>query len=626
MDQKRHVVPLGARAGRGSRAEPAVSLADRAGVVPAVSAMPEPDGIPFSPYPLAEDDGDQATFDRMLHAFLGRFTLGISPESLIAAYMDWLSHMAASPGKQVRLADKALRKFSRLCLYATQVSRSPTTPCIEPLPQDHRFRDPAWQRMPFALYYQSFLLLQQLWHNATSGVHGVSRHHEHMMTFVMRQWLDIFAPSNFPLTSPEIFAATISSGGENLLQGVFNWWEDVERNLAGRPPHGMENFRPGKNVAVTPGRVVFRNALIELIQYSPASETVYAEPVLIIPSWIMKYYILDLSPHNSLVRYLVERGHTVFIISWKNPDSKDRDLEMDDYLKAGVLAAMDAVTAIRPDRGIHACGYCLGGTLLGIAAAALARRRDGRLKSLTLLASELDFTEPGELSLFIDESQIAYLEDLMWDQGYLDGKQMAGAFTLLNSRDLVWSKMVRDYLLGKREPLSDLMAWNADATRLPYRMHSQYLTALYLNNDLAEGRYIADGAPVALSDIRIPVFAVGTERDHVSPWRSVFKVHLLSPAEVTFLLTSGGHNVGVVNPPGVAGRHYRVLCQGPERQYISPDQWFATVAPQDGSWWPEWEKWLSVHSGGQEPPPDMGAPAKGYPSLEPAPGTYVRSP
>jgi polyhydroxyalkanoate synthase len=337
----------------------------------------------------------------------------------------------------------------------------------------------------------------------------------------------------------------------------------------------------------------------------------------------MKYYILDLSPDNSLVSYLVKRGHTVFMVSWKNPDAVCRDFGMDDYLESGVIAAIDAVSTIRPRRKIHGVGYCLGGTLFAIAAAALTHSGKARLQTVTLLASEVDFTEPGELSLFIDESQVAYLEDIMWDQGYLDGSQMAGAFTLLNSKDLVWSKIVRDYLMGERRPVSDLMAWNADATRLPYRMHSEYLRNLYLNNDLAEGRYRVNGKPVALSDIRVPIFAVSTVRDHVSPWRSVYKIHLLTDTQVSFLLTSGGHNAGIVSELGHPGRSFQFATRNSNENFIDPDTWQAATKVQQGSWWPTWHTWLAARSAAPVKPPSMGAPKTDYAVLDDAPGKYV---
>jgi len=406
------------------------------------------------------------------------------------------------------------------------------------------------------------------------------------------------------------------------LSGFQNFVEDWERAVSGRKPVGTENFAVGRDVAVTPGKVVYQNRLIELIQYAPATDKVRPEPVLIVPAWIMKYYILDLSPHNSLVKYLTQQGFTVFMVSWKNPTAEDRDLGMEDYRTLGIMDALDAVDAIVPKQKVHAVGYCLGGTLLAIAAAAMARDGDDRLQSITLLAAQTDFTEAGELMLFINESQLAFLEDMMWEQGFLDTKQMAGAFQMLRSNDLVWSYMVRNYLMGERQPMSDLMAWNADATRMPYRMHSEYLRRLFLNNDLAGGRYLAAGRPVALTDIRTPIFAVGAERDHVAPWRSTYKIDLLTDTEVTYLLTTGGHNAGIVSEPGRDGRSFRVWAKRNTDYYIDPDTWLDQVPRKEGSWWPEWADWLSEHSGAPVAPPALGSPD--YPPLRDAPGEYVR--
>jgi len=562
--------------------------------------------------------------DRLLHAAIGRFTAGLSPASLALAYVDWAMHLASAPGKQRQLVEKAARKAVRLFTYALRHGTEPDAPpCIEPLPQDRRFRGPAWQQWPFNLVYQSFLLHQQWWHNATTGISGVSRHHQDMASFAARQWLDVFAPTNFILTNPDLLATTMREGGHNLARGFMNFLEDWERTLGGRGPVGSEAFVPGENVAVTRGSVVYRNHLIELIQYSPTTDKVHAEPVLIVPAWIMKYYILDLSPENSLVKYLVDRGHTVFMISWHNPSAADRDLGLDDYLRLGPLAALDAIRAIVPGRRINAMGYCLGGTLLAIAAAYLGRDNRSDLHSITLLAAQTDFTEAGELMLFIDEGQLDFLKDVMWNQGYLDTRQMAGAFQLLRSNDLVWSRMTEDYLMGRRTPMNDLMAWNADATRMPYRMHSEYLHRLFLDNELFEGRYAIDGKIVALQDIRAPVFAVSTERDHVAPWRSVYKINLVSDIDVTYVLTSGGHNAGIVSEPGHLHRHYRIARHAADMPYLDPEAWYETVQPKDGSWWPDWVSWLEEKSTGRVPPPAMGAPDHGLPPLSPAPGRYV---
>jgi polyhydroxyalkanoate synthase len=299
---------------------------------------------------------------------------------------------------------------------------------------------------------------------------------------------------------------------------------------------------------------------------------------------------------------------------------------MEEYRSVGVMTALDAIGAIVPNRKVHAAGYCLGGTLLAIAAAAMARDGDARLKSVTLLAAQADFREAGELTLFINESQVHFLEDLMRSQGYLDSKQMAGAFQLLRSNDLIWSRIVRHYLMGESPRMTDLMAWNADATRMPHRMHSEYLRRLFLRNDLAEGRYAVAGRPIALDDIRVPIFAVGTERDHVAPWRSVFKIHLLADTDVTFLLTTGGHNAGIVSAPPKPGGSFQLLTKHASERYLDPDAW-ASVAPRtEGSWWPAWIGWLEARSGEPQPPPSLGAPALGFPSLADAPGTYVLEP
>jgi polyhydroxyalkanoate synthase subunit PhaC len=558
--------------------------------------------------------------DRSLRAAVARFTVGLSPAALIEAYMDWATHLLTSPGKQVQLIEKAIKKNVRFAhlLRACALQWDGGFPCvIEPLPQDQRFTGGAWQQPPYNLMYQAFLLQQQWWHNAVTGVRGVTQQHENLLAFITRQRLDMMAPSNFLVTNPEVLQHTMRQGGMNLVRGAQNAMEDWERAISGKKPVGAEAFEVGRNVAVTPGKVVYRNRLIELIQYAPATDKVHPEPVLITPAWIMKYYILDLSPQNSLVKYLVGQGFTVFMISWKNPGPEDRDLSLDDYRRLGVMAALDAVSSIVPGKPVHGVGYCIGGTLLALAAAAMARDGDERFKTLTLFAAQTDFHEAGELMLFINESQLTFLEDMMWEQGFLDTKQMAGAFQILRSNDLVWSRIIREYLRGEREPMSDLMAWNADATRMPYRMHTEYLRNLFLDNDLAEGRVTVDGRPIALNDLHAPIFCVGTTRDHVAPWRSVHKIHLLTDTGVTFLLTVGGHNAGIVSEPGHNHRSYQVLTRPGGGKYIDPDAWVGLAQHKQGSWWPEWIRWLAERSESPVAPPAFG------PSLADAPGNYV---
>ena len=600
-----------------------------------VQSLPERIPAETTPTTVANTGGElpqpsrrsSYSIDRIFHALQGRLTLGLSPAALMLAYFDWISHLQTAPAKQAELVQKAVRKATRLWLYACRCpsgdSHGRCEPCIEPLPQDKRFNDPAWKAWPFNVIYQSFLLTQQWWWNATTGVRGVSPHHEEAVSFVARQILDMFSPSNFPLTNPDILSVTTKEYGANLVRGWINLVEDWERVLGGKRPVGSEDFQVGRDVAVTPGKVIYRNRLIELIQYQPTTDKVWREPVLIVPAWIMKYYILDLSPHNSLVKYLVDKGHTVYIISWKNPTAEDRDLGMDDYLKLGPKAALDVISDVEPDAKIHGVGYCLGGTLLTIAAAEMARDDDNRLASMTLLAAQTDFKDAGELMLFIDESQVTFLEDVMWEQGYLDPQQMAGAFDLLRSNDLIWSAMVRDYLLGERRPMIDLMAWNSDATRLPYKMHSEYLRKLFLENELAEDRYVVDERPVAISDIRVPIFTVATQRDHVSPWKSVYKIHLLTDTEVTFLLTSGGHNAGIVSEPGHPRRSYQTATRSENDKYIDPDSWRDATDTQDGSWWPAWDDWLASHSSEKVAPPPYRTRRQRHAPLCDAPGTYV---
>lgn len=569
-----------------------------------------------------DDEDKPTTADRLFHAVMAQFTAGLSPASLAMAYADWILHLSQSPGKQGILIEKAVRKSIRIGLYATRhLTENRHENCIQPLIHDQRFSAPEWQQFPFCLIYQNFLLIQQWWHNATTGITGMSAHHEQVISFTARQLLDLVSPVNFMLTNPEVLNTIVQEQGRNLVRGAQYWLEDVERTVGGHPPLGVENFRPGKEIAITPGRVVFRNHLIELIQYAPQTPEVYVQPVFIVPAWIMKYYILDLSPHNSLVKYLVGRGHTVYMISWRNPSAEDRDLGMDDYLNLGVLTALDEI--IKRESAtvtLQAVGYCLGGTLLAMAVASLAQKQNKNISSLTLLAAQTDFTEAGELRLFIDESQLDYLDDMMWNQGYLDTRQMAGTFQLLRSNDLIWSRMVNLYLLGKREEMTDLMAWNADATRMPFRMQSEYLRQLFLNNDLFQGRLKINQQVIALSDIQLPTFLVATETDHVAPWRSVYKLNMAMSGDITFLLTSGGHNAGITSEPGHPRRHYKIgLCKR-EDNYSDADAWLKLAQYAEGSWWPAWATWLEQDQSKQGAMQIAEPFMQGLPA---APGDYV---
>ena len=595
---------------------------------PGALTVPErPSPAPLSIPGAVDGDAVRATADVVDCQFRARViapaTLGLSPTETIEAWVDWALHLWVSPARQMWLGWKASRKGLRLSEYVLKclMQGGKADPCIDPLPGDRRFADPAWQEWPFNVYYQNFLLWQQLAHKAVTGVHGVEPAHERQIDFLARQMLDTVAPSNFAATNPVVIQRTFAEGGANLTRGFGYWLEDLSRRI--KAPDGNPNPQVGHEVAVTPGKVVFRNRLIELIQYSPTTDRVAPEPLLIVPAWIMKYYILDLSPRNSMVAYLVSRGFTVFMISWRNPTEADRDLGMKDYLDLGVMAAIDAVCTMTGSPTLHAASYCLGGTILSIAAAAMSRDNDKRLRSVSLFAAQQDFTEAGELTLFTTETQVSLLDDVMQEQGYLDERQMSGAFQLLHSNDLLWSRIVQQYMLGQREQQTDLMAWNADATRMPARMHSEYLHKLFLHNDLAEGRYEAGGGKVAIGDIHVPVFAVGTVTDHVAPWRSVYKVHLFTATEVTFVLTSGGHNAGIVSEPGHRGRHFQMMTRPAGGTYVAPDEWRATAPDKPGSWWPAWTEWLLARSGGPVAPPPMGRPEAGFPPLADAPGEYV---
>jgi polyhydroxyalkanoate synthase len=513
--------------------------------------------------------------------------------------MDWAGNLAISPAKRLDLARLALEEWVRLCYGGPQTQEA-----------ERLFQAPEWKQWPFTVMSAGFALsnaggrlpakaLQVLKASRASGrVLGQA-----VAGYAFAR--ELFA------TNPIVLERTAKEGGANLVRGFQYLMEDVHAQLTNKPPAGCEEFQVGRDVAVTAGKVVLRNQLMELIQYAPTTDKVHPEPVLIMPAWIMKYYILDLSPHNSLIKYLVDQGHTVFCVSWKNPDAGDRDLGMDDYIELGWRAALDAVTAIVPGQKVHAAGYCLGGTLLAIAAAAMARDGDERLASMTLLAAQTDFTEPGELALFIDEAQVSLLEAQMAQQGYLRADQMAGAFLMLRSHDLLWSRMVNQYLLGERAPMSDLMAWNADATRMPARMHSQYLRRLFLNNDLSESRYPVDGKPVSLLNLQVPIFCVGTLTDHVAPWQSVFKLHHHTAAEITFVLTSGGHNAGIVSEPGHPRRRYQLLTRSVGAQDVVAQQWQQEAEQRQGSWWPAWDEWLKNRSGTPIAPPRMGGTSGG---------------
>ncbi|MDX1742045.1 MAG: alpha/beta fold hydrolase, partial [Ruegeria sp.] len=511
-------------------------------------AEPEPD----------TEDHPYEKLDRATRAVLARATAGVSPHSIMATWMDWALHLSRSPGRQLELAERAAKNLAKLSVYASEsAAGSKPTPPFEPRAQDHRFSDPDWQKVPFSLWQQAFLSTQNWWQAATDNMPGIAPRDAERAQFQIRQALDLVSPSNFPWSNPEIIRRTVQTGGRNLVEGGAHFLEDFTLAVTQKHAPSPDGYEVGKDLAATPGKVVFRNSLFELIQYAPSTKSVQAEPILFVPAWIMKYYVLDLSPENSMVRYLVDQGFTVFMISWINPTADQADLSLEDYRLNGVMAAIDAVSKIVPGQKIHINGYCLGGTLLAIAAAVMQRNGDDRLASITLMAAQVDFAEAGELLLFIDDSQVAFVEDLMWLQGCLDRPQMARTFTTIRAEDLIYARAVRRYFLGEADLPTDLTVWNNDTTRMPARMHSEYLRGLFLENRLSAGRFAVEGRVVALKDIRVPMFVVGTESDHIAPWRSVYKIRLFTDGDLTFVLTNGGHNGGILSEPGHKNRRYR---------------------------------------------------------------------
>ena len=594
---------------------------------------PTKSSVPFE----RQREATQA-LDETFHGFLTRSTMGLSPIALALAAADWAMHLAASPGRQMVLGQRALA-------LAQQAMASAVNPPMDENGQpiadnDNRFIDASWRQWPFSALKEGYKANSAWWREAVQ-VDGMSRHHSHMVEFFNRQIMDTFTPSNWLLTNPEALNKAQETQGQSLLQGYQHFSEDLRKAETARStPDVLEplTFEVGKDVAITPGKVVYRNHLIELIQYTPTTDKVYPEPLLIVPSCIMKYYILDLSQSNSMVKYLVGQGYTVFIISWRNPDASDRDLGMQDYLQMGV---MDALAAVKERAGaprVHALGYCLGGTFLSIVAAAMGRhtrmaqnqtagrRAEDRsmerlpeLASVTLLAAQTDFSEPGEMGVFIDDEQLKTLRQQMDLKGYLSGSAMAGSFQFLNMRELVFTRNTRRYLLGHEEADFDLMSWNSDLTRLPARMHSEYLSSLFLNNALATGKYRVAGQGIALMDIHAPMLVVGTTRDHVSPWRSVYKIHLQTDTHVTFVLAAGGHNAGIVSEPGRPRRSDQINSIEDNQGWVEPDEWLASAPTRQGSWWEAMDAWLKERSGKPVAPPAID-PAH---VLCDAPGEYV---
>jgi polyhydroxyalkanoate synthase subunit PhaC len=495
-------------------------------------------------------------------------------------------------------------------------------PLIAPERGDRRFRDPAWQDSAlFDFIKQSYLLTSRWLVNTVEEIDGFDDKTRQKVDFYTRQFVDAMAPSNFVATNPEVLRVTLETHGENLLRGLRHLLEDLERGkgkLAIRMTD-EDAFELGRNIGVTPGKVVFQNDLIQLLQYAPTTEQVYRRPLLIVPPWINKYYILDLQPKNSFIKYAVDQGFTVFVVSWVNPDEHYAQKGFEDYMVEGPLAALDAIEQATGERDITAIGYCLGGTLLACTLAYMAARRDERIKAATFFASLTDFEEAGELGVFIDEEQLASMESSMASRGYLDGREMATTFNMLRANDLVWSFVVNNYLLGKEPFPFDLLFWNSDSTRMPYAMHSFYLRKFYQENRLVEpgGITLCDVA-IDLRKIRIPTYMLSTLEDHIAPWTSTYAATQHFSGERTFVLAGSGHIAGVINPPTVEKYGY----WAGEKLPPDPEDWFEGAEQRPGSWWPHWLAWNAANSGEKVPARQPGDGRLEV--IEAAPGSYAR--
>jgi poly[(R)-3-hydroxyalkanoate] polymerase subunit PhaC len=495
-------------------------------------------------------------------------------------------------------------------------------PVAQPERGDRRFRDPAWDdNAVFDFVKQSYLLTSRWLVDTVNQLDGPDAKVRQKIDFYTRQFVDAMAPSNFVATNPEVLRATLESGGENLLRGLSNLLDDLGRG------HGrlaikmtdLEAFELGKNVAVTPGKVIFQTELMQLIQYAPTTAQVYQRPLLVIPPWINKYYILDLQPKNSLIGYMVDQGFTVFVISWVNPDAEHAGKTFEDYMVEGPLAALDAMEQATGAREANVLGYCLGGTLLAATLAYVAEKRDRRIKAATFLASLTDFEDPGELGVFIDEEQLAAMDQSMARRGFLEGREMATTFNMLRANDLIWSFVINNYLMGKEPFPFDLLYWNADSTRMPYAMHSFYLRKFYQENRLIEpGGISLCGVPIDLRKIRIPVYMVSTREDHIAPWASTYAATQLYRGKSTFVLAGSGHIAGAINPPAAGKYGYWTNPALPR----DPKDWLEGATQHAGSWWPDWRAWNAAQSGDQVPARVPGD-GKLLP-IEDAPGSYVR--
>lgn len=539
-------------------------------------------------------------------------------QTILAMQRVWLNAMLDPTRAWKDYAD-FVQRYNQLMASMTLRLMNPqkqVEPVIKPEKGDRRFNAPAWTENPFFdALKQTYLLVASNMLKMASQVEGLNEHQKHKMLFYVRQFLDSISPTNFVFSNPQVIEETIRTGGENLAKGTENLLRDIQQGQIKMTD--TEAFQPGRNLAITPGQVVYRNKLIELIQYAPNTPQVYSIPLLFIPPWINKYYILDMQPQNSLIKFLVDNGFTVFVISWKNPDPSMENTNFEDYLRLGPLESLGVIRSITGSTKVNVIGYCIGGTLLSMALPYLKAKGDETVNAACFFVSLQDFSEVGDTSVFIDEPQLRYMEAQMMDRGYLDARSMAAMFNMLRSNDLIWSNVVNNYLLGKEPPAFDLLYWNNDGTRMTRAAHSFYLRNTYLENNLIKpGKIVIGGVPIDLRQIQQDVYAVGAIQDHIVPWQSAWRITQLAGGHSEFVLAASGHIAGIINPPS-KGRGYWTN----DKPVGSAKEWFETAEHHDGSWWNNWLEWLKPHSGEMVAPPSMGNEA--HPPITPAPGTYV---
>ena len=551
----------------------------------------------------------------------GDFSL-VDPQSVSRAFLDLMSKMAANP---VKLAEAQLRFWQdNVGLWQAMTRRmlgQEAAMVVEPEKGDRRFKDKAWnEELAFDYIKQSYLLTSRWVQSTVGGVEGLDPMNKEKVDFFTRQFLSAMSPSNFALTNPAVLKKTRESGGQNLLEGLENLLGDLERGR-GRLKISMTDeaaFEVGKNVAASPGKVVYQNELMQLIQYEPSTEEVHRRPLLFVPPWINKFYVMDLQPKNSLIKWAVDQGHTLFVVSWVNPRGELAHKDFEDYMLEGPLAALDAIEQATGEREVNVLGFCIGGILMVATLAYLAAKGDARVKSATFLATMVDLKDIGEVSVFIDEEQLRSLEEHVAKKGYLEGHHMAEMFNMMRENDLIWSFVVNNYLLGRDPMPFDLLYWNADSTRLPATMLVTYLRKIYQDNGLMKpGHLVLDGVPIDIGKIETPCYVLATKDDHIAPWVSSYPATRSFAGPVRFVLGASGHIAGVINPPGANKYCYWTNAKTP----ATPAEWFASAERHEGSWWPDWGKWLTRKAGPTVPSrqPGDGALAP----IEEAPGSYV---